>query len=146
LPLPTQQIGNSPVERATLTGPTVNGIGTYIMQSGDTLEAVARRYRITLQELVRLNGIVNPNRVVIGQVLAVPGPGNNVPGGTVAPTVLPTQPTPIPPAAPRTYVVQPGDNLFRISLRFNVPLAVLQQINGIANPSLIFVGQVIRLP
>ncbi|MBX3084927.1 MAG: LysM peptidoglycan-binding domain-containing protein [Anaerolineae bacterium] len=44
------------------------------------------------------------------------------------------------------YVVQPGDNLFRISLRFGVPLATLQQVNGIANPNLIYVGQVLIIP
>ncbi|HRE49274.1 MAG TPA: LysM domain-containing protein, partial [Aggregatilineales bacterium] len=33
----TPGVGAAPVEVATLTGPTVNGIGTYIMQPGDTL-------------------------------------------------------------------------------------------------------------
>ncbi len=45
-----------------------------------------------------------------------------------------------------TYVVQPGDNLFRISLRFGVTVAALQQANTIANPNLIFVGQVLQIP
>jgi LysM repeat protein len=44
------------------------------------------------------------------------------------------------------YVVQPGDNLVRISLRFGVPLTTLQQVNGIANPNLIYVGQVLIIP
>lgn len=46
----------------------------------------------------------------------------------------------------QTYVVQPGDNLFRISLRFGVPLATMQQVNGIVNPNLIYVGQVLQIP
>src|SRR5690242_12533612 len=45
-----------------------------------------------------------------------------------------------------TYTVQPGDNLFRISLRFGVPLATLAQANGISNTNLIFVGQVLQIP
>ncbi len=45
-----------------------------------------------------------------------------------------------------TYVVQPGDNLFRISLRFGVTVAAIQEANGIANPNLIFVGQVLQIP
>lgn len=44
------------------------------------------------------------------------------------------------------HVVQRGENLFRISLRYNVPLPVLQQLNGIVNPSLIYVGQRLRIP
>ncbi|PJF43253.1 MAG: hypothetical protein CUN50_00715 [Candidatus Thermofonsia Clade 1 bacterium] len=131
----------APVDVAILNGPTVNGIGTYIMQRGDTLEAVARRYNTTVQYLVRLNGIVNPNALVIGQVLAVPGPGNNPPGGTVAPTIIPTAPISV-----RTHVVRAGENLFRISLRYGTTINVLMALNGIVNPNRIFVGQVLRLP
>jgi LysM repeat protein len=45
-----------------------------------------------------------------------------------------------------TYVVQPGDNLYRIGLRFNIPTGTLAAYNGIINPNLIYVGQVIRIP
>lgn len=144
-PTPTQPIlfgtPTAPVDVAILNGPTVNGIGTYIMQRGDTLEAIARRYNTTVQYLIRLNGIVNPNALVIGQVLAVPGPGNNPPGGTVAPTVIPNVPIGV-----RTHVVQPGENLFRISLRYGTTINVLMALNGIVNPNRIFAGQVLRLP
>lgn len=151
--VPTQptppQSGGSPVDTAVLNGPTLNGIGTYIMQPGDTFAAVARRYNITVEQLARQNGIVNPALVVIGQVLAVPGPGNNPPGGTVAPTIIPTQPG-VPTAAPGmgggTHTVQLGENLFRISLRYNVSIAALMQANGITNPNLIYAGQVLRIP
>ncbi len=143
-PTPTQPVlfgtPTAPVDVAILNGPTVRGIGTYIMQRGDTLEAVARRYNTTVQYLIRLNGIVNPNALVIGQVLAVPGPGNNPPGGTVAPTVIPT------PIGARTHVVQAGENLFRISLRYGTTINVLMALNGISNPNRIFAGQVLRLP
>ncbi len=131
----------APVDVAILNGPTVNGIGTYVMQRGDTLEAIARRYRTTVQYLTRLNGIVNPNALVIGQVLAVPGPGNNPPGGTVAPTVIPDAPIGV-----RTHVVQPGENLFRISLRYGTTINALMALNGIVNPNRIRAGQVLRLP
>ncbi len=133
----------APVDTAPLTGPTNNGIGTYIVQPGDNLLRIARRYNTTVEALAQLNGIVNPNLVPIGQVLVVPGPGNNYPGGTIAPTVLPT--VPAPPAA-KTYTVAPGDNLFRISLRFGVTLDALMRENGITNPNLVYVGQVLRIP
>jgi LysM repeat protein len=136
-----------PVLVAPLNGPTTNGIGTYIMQPGDTLEAVAQRYRVSVAELSRLNGIVNPRTLVIGQVLAVPGPGNNPPGGTRAPTIIPTQPGGgVVIGGVRYHIVQRGENLFRISLRYNVTLAALMAANGIFNPNLIFVGQRLRIP
>ena len=39
------------------------------------------------------------------------------------------------------HVVQPGENLFRISLRYGVPIGTIAQANNIANPSLIYSGQ-----
>jgi len=135
--------GKSPVDTAILNGPTVNGIGTYIVQPGDTFERIAARYNVTVQALAALNGIVNPQQVAIGQVLVVPGPGNNYPGGSVPPTVIPT--VPAPPAA-RTHTVQAGENLFRISLRYGVTMDALMRANGIFNPNLIYVGQVLRIP
>jgi LysM repeat protein len=140
-PLPASKV--APVDTAPLTGPTLNGIGTYIVQDGDDLQHIAARYNITVESLQQLNGIVNPSQVVIGTVLVVPGPGNNYPGGTIAPTVLPTQP---PSAKPRTHVVQPGENLFRISLKYGITLDALMRANSITNQNLVFVGQVLRIP
>ncbi len=43
----------------------------YTVRSGDTLGAVAARYDLSIEELMRLNGITNPNALQIGQVLKV---------------------------------------------------------------------------
>src|SRR2546426_494133 len=45
-----------------------------------------------------------------------------------------------------TYVVRPGDTLFRIALRFGTTTTSLAVVNGIANPNFIFVGMVLRVP
>lgn len=45
-----------------------------------------------------------------------------------------------------THVVQTGENLFRISLRYNVSMASIAARNGIANVNLIYVGQVLYIP
>ncbi len=46
----------------------------------------------------------------------------------------------------RTHVVQPGENLYRIALRYNTTWPVLAAYNGISNPNLIYVGQVLKIP
>jgi lysozyme len=43
----------------------------------------------------------------------------------------------------QTYVVQRGDNLFRIAQRFGTTVWALQQLNGIANPNRVYAGQVL---
>lgn len=45
-----------------------------------------------------------------------------------------------------TYVVQAGENLFRIALRFGLTTAQLAEANNITNPALIFVGQELTIP
>lgn len=45
-----------------------------------------------------------------------------------------------------THVVQPGENLFRISLRYNVDMWALARANGIVNPNHVYVGQRLVIP
>jgi murein DD-endopeptidase MepM/ murein hydrolase activator NlpD len=47
-------------------------MSSHSIQAGDTLSAVARRYGTTVSELQRLNGIVNPDFIQVGQVLLLP--------------------------------------------------------------------------
>ena len=44
------------------------------------------------------------------------------------------------------YVVQAGDTLFAIALRFGVTAAEIAAANGLSNPNLIFVGQRLVIP
>ena len=43
-------------------------------------------------------------------------------------------------------MVQPGDNLFRIALKYNLSYLYLAQYNGISNVGQVYVGQVLRIP
>ncbi len=45
-----------------------------------------------------------------------------------------------------TYWIRPGDNLFRIGLRYGVSYTYLASINGIPNPNLIYAGTTIAVP
>lgn len=49
-------------------------------------------------------------------------------------------------AQPTTHVVQPGENLYRISLRYNVSMAAIAQANGITNYNLIYAGSQLLIP
>jgi LysM repeat protein len=45
-----------------------------------------------------------------------------------------------------THIVQPGENLFRISLHYGVPMQTIAQANGIWNYALIYAGQTLYIP
>jgi LysM repeat protein len=136
---------------ATTAPPPATGTTIYVVQPGDTLRRIAIRFNTTIATLAQLNGITNINYIQVGQRLQIPAPGAPPPPPTALPaTTAPS--TPLPPTATpstpvvRTHQVRFGENLFRISLRYNVSLRTLMQANGITNPNLIFVGQVLIIP
>jgi lipoprotein-anchoring transpeptidase ErfK/SrfK len=104
----------------------------HIVQRGENLFRIGLRYGVTVDVLAAANGILNPNHIYVGQRLIIPT------GSAPAPS------SPVPSTG--TYVVRPGDTLFRIALRHGVSLWSLARANGIQNPSLIYVGQVLRIP
>jgi LysM repeat protein len=133
IPVPTTSVPATPVPTTPTPVPTSPPTGqtTHVVQRGENLFRIALRYGTTVEAIASANGIANPSRIYVGQVLTIPSPG--------------TQPS-SPPTGATTYVVQPGDNLFRIALRYNMNYLYLAQYNGIANPSSIYVGQVLRIP
>ena len=52
--------------------PANNQTWTYYIKRGDTLSAIAKRYNTTVEELVRLNHISNPNLIYAGATLLIP--------------------------------------------------------------------------
>ena len=94
---------------------------------GDTLSGIARLFGTTYQEIARMNGIANPNRIFPGQRLYL-----RVPAST-------------PVAACESYTVRQGDTLSGIARRLGVSQQTLVRLNNIANPDRIYTGQVLRL-
>lgn len=112
----------------------------YVVQHGDTLGRIAARFGTNVHAIASANSIFNINHIYAGQVLVIP----------TAPVVVPPPPIAPPPvvAPPGTtlYTVQRGDILSNIARAFNTTIAALSATNGIANPSLIYPGQVLVIP
>jgi LysM repeat protein len=68
-----------------------------------------------------------------------------VDGTTTPPTKPPVVQPPTHPGQ-RTHVVQRGETLFRIALRYGVNMYTLASVNGITNLNLIYAGQVLVIP
>ncbi len=109
------------------------GMTTYVVQPGDNLFRIALRFNSTVPAIAQANGITNPGLIYVGQTLTVPT-------GITDPT------TPPPTGCRAVHVVRPGDNLFRIALRYNYSQYYLAQVNNIPNPALVYVGQQICIP
>jgi LysM repeat protein len=68
---------NSPgvSETAATPGPTpTRSLADYLVLRGDTLSDIAERYEVSLEELMEINNIDNPNNLLVGQILWVPQP------------------------------------------------------------------------
>ncbi len=105
----------------------------HVVRAQETLYSIAVRHHTTVAEIMRLNRIRDPRAVAVGRRL-----------------VLVTC-TSHPPAEKRPghsshrYVVQAGDNLFRIGQRFGVSAASIRAANGLRSNA-IRVGQVLVIP
>lgn len=70
------------------------------------------------------------------------------PAGALLPTPTPDAPHPIP--TPRlnaeTYIIQPGDSLSQIAIRYGVSVLALQRANALSNPDLLEPGQTLIIP
>lgn len=139
-PVPTEV---APVAAADAV---VQGQQTYTVQPGDNLFRIGLKFNVSVNVLAAYNGLINPNLIFVGQVLRIP-PGNTLPTATPGgPTATPRPPTATPAPGGGTYTVQPGDTLTRIAVRFGTTVQAIVQLNGIVNPNLIFVGQVLKIP
>jgi LysM repeat protein len=102
----------------------------HVVQRGENLFRIALRYNTTVEAIAAASGISNPQLIYVGQKLTIPQGG-----GTTSP-----------PGGGRTHVVQPGENLFRIALRYGTTAQAIAAANNLPNIHLIYVGQVLRIP
>jgi|YNPNPStandDraft_1061719.scaffolds.fasta_scaffold03485_7 LysM repeat protein len=107
--------------------PPQSGV-VHVVAWGETLSGIAQRYGTTVSAICAANGIADPSRIFAGQRLLIPGSAS-----VAAP-------------AAATHVVQPGETLFRIALRYNTTTQALAELNGITDPSRLLAGQRLVIP
>lgn len=117
---------------STVHGSETRGTGSiiYTVQRGNTLSQIANTYGVTVAHIVELNNIQNPNLIYPGQKLRITESSSS----TLNPVIQNNY-----------YTVQRGDTLSSIARRYGVSVQYLVNLNGIANPNLIYVGQMIKV-
>lgn len=102
---------------------------TYVVQKGDSLWSIANANNTTIDELVNLNDLVT-NNIYVGQILQIPNTGDS--GVNI-------------PETETVYIVQKGDTLYSIALKYNTtPQAIVSKNN--INGNIITVGQSLVIP
>ncbi len=127
-----------------IVSPEVQGSDAAVhrVAKGETLSRIAKRYGTTTAALAKANQLADPNRLSIGQSLRVGGAGEPAPSAAPRPasTAVPVG------SAVSVYEIQPGETLYSIARRHGVEPRDIQAMNGIADPTLIWAGQEIRIP
>lgn len=133
------------------------GGGTHTVRRGETVSAIAARYRVSQQDLMALNNIRSARHLQTGQRLRIPGmagPVEEAPARAVggppseAPVILASASSTVPPvasAAARTYRVRTGDTLYEIARRHKVSVGELQAWNNMGRSSRITVGRTLNV-
>jgi len=103
--------------------------GGYVVQAGDTLASISRHHGVSIQQLARANGLNWNDWVFIGQRLVIPGLSQATPATSQG-----------------MYMVQAGDTLFGIALKYGVSMTALQSANGLTNADVIYRGQRLVIP
>jgi spore germination protein len=93
----------------------------HVVQRGENLWLLSQRYGVSINQIITVNELSNPNQLVIGLALVIP--------------TLPLQ-----------YTVKYGDNLWIIAQRYGTTVQAIMQENRITNPALINLGQILRIP
>lgn len=114
----------------------------YTVASGDTLRGIAERFKISVDALLKYNGLTRAqgDSLSIGQRLYIPRTTSSAPAAPAA--------TRTPQRATQAYVVKSGDTLRSIAARFNITVDALLQFNGLTRTEgdKLQIGQKLYIP
>ncbi len=106
----------------------------HVVRTGEHLTGIAQQYGTTIDAIVRLNRIANPNRIFAGQKLLVPA--GSVAAAPAAPHVAPTV----------QHRVVAGENLTVIAAHYGTSIAAIVALNHLPDASYIRAGDILRIP
>ena len=112
--------GRSPAPVLNLGVRSDSTTGSIRVTAGDTLWRISKRYRLSLRDIIDLNGIKPPYALALGQRLRLPPPVD--------------------------YRVRSGDTLTGIANMFGVGVSKLVKVNGLHAPYKIGLGQKLSIP
>ncbi len=145
-PTPQEQAQAPKIAPPPPTVPAAEMVFKYEVQRGDTLNAVARKYGLTVKELLEANAIDDADRIYPGQKLVIPGymlPGPEL--ETEAAGVVTARTAPAV-GDQFVYTVAGGDTLNTIAKRYGTTVRELIEANNLADPQRIHVGQKLVIP
>lgn len=113
--------------------------GVHTVQRGETLFSLARRYHVSVQELMTWNHLSSPSALKVGQKLRVKAGSGSSPSRAVS------KPKKSPKTSIGYHVVKRGETLFSIAKRYHQSVGNLAKWNGLRKSARVKVGQRLRV-
>lgn len=106
-PAPTLDVDATVTAYALAIIPSPTPSGMYVIKAGDTLSGIAADFGSTVEEIMTLNNITNPETIQVGQSIIVPSliDRTPIPAPTFGPQDTPTIPPTLPPTSTPVPVV-----------------------------------------
>lgn len=114
----------------------------HVVTQGESLGFIARRYNVTINELVAGNGLSNADIIVPGQRLVIPGLVAETEAATSAEAITAAKALP---SGDGYHTVQRGETLSQIAQNSGLSLADVMRLNGLTNANFLWVGQQLRV-
>ena len=115
----------------------------YRVRRGDTLSTIARRFRVSVSQLVAINGLRSRHKIRVGQKLKLPDNGRTVRHAMANQSSRPPARAEVP--ASGQYTVRRGDTVSRIASRFGLNELDILDANHLRNRNRIYPGQTLNL-
>jgi len=156
-PAPSRTVAPDATAEVTQTstpGPTQTPSAVHVVGRGDTLGAIAVKYNVSVEAIARANGITPITILKIGQELVIPGANDPV-VARLTPTLARLSaatavPAPNTPAATKparmVHVVEAGDNLGSIAVKYNVDSQAIADANNMTLRTVLQIGQELVIP
>lgn len=120
---------------------------SYVVESGDTLGAIANTWTVSLEALLEANPGVDPATLQPNQLLEIPPWGTGFDPSELSPRVTPVASTRSPGDPPLEHEVVAGDGVAAIAVLYNVTTAQIVEANGLENGgNSIQIGDVLLIP
>ena len=142
-PAPVKTLDATPVAPAPVVAPAPAAPKTteYVVQSGDTLSKISKRFNIKIAAIKAANPQIKGDVVKLGQKLSLPG-------DVEVPAPAPAKPaTAVKPytGATETYKIKAGDTLGGIAYSHGTTVAQLKQMNNMQN-DIVRIGRTLTVP
>lgn len=114
----------------------------HVVRPGEQLTGIAAHFGTTIAGIAAANHLTDVNMIFAGQRLRIVGATRGFPASAAKRSTAAARPQP----TTRIYRVRTGDTLTAIANRFRTTIGRLVTLNGLANPSYIRIGQLLRVP